>query len=345
MLTMISSGGRQHRLAPWMLLGGILVSGCAPIQSKPLGDKANAVGLVYYLPKRDIVVTLTKPATGTATLTVGLGDAYADLTEGYVLNVDGTPTASRDTTVNVSAAGLLESSAAKLESKVGLIAVELSKLAAQWKRERTPTEKAQPCDEFTAYTVSIDPKPGTSVSLCNLKITIAAEPAAITSVPPGGADANAARAGYYYRQGRPYRVQVCPLATNPASCSNIDNLVDEVVSSPTGAPVQFLPVSKAFFADSDSTVTFESGSLSEYKEVKGSELLGLTSIPANIISAYFTAASGLFDFINTKDEKEAEVLDGKLALKLAKMRYDACLVAIGNKDKPAIDSLGCNGGD
>ncbi len=154
-------------------------------------------------------------------------------------------------------------------------------------------------------------------------------------------------AGYYYRQGRPYRVMVCPEsdATKTSGCGSADKLIDAVLSSTTKAPVQFVPVSKALFADNDSIIVFSDGTLQQYKEVKNSELLGFAKIPADIVGAYFEAVGKLFGFLNTKSTNEADLLDSKLKLDLVKMRYDACLVAIKNNDKPAIDSLGCNGGD
>ncbi|MBA4286736.1 MAG: hypothetical protein C0434_14515 [Xanthomonadaceae bacterium] len=301
--------------------------------------------MIYYMPKQDIVVTyIRSDGTTAATLTAVAGPAYADMTKRYVLNVDGVLTANRATDVKVSKAGLLESSSAKLESKVGEIAVEIAKAASSVRRqiENKPPEA---CQGFKEYTMAIDPSAldgKGSKSFCGFTVTIdngkdTTQTDSIGDVTPKS------DAGYYYRQGRPYRVMVCPEPADKKECGGQNNILDAVVSSPTAAPVQFIPVTKALFADNDSLIVFSDGTLQQYKEVKNSELLGFASIPADIVGAYFEAAGKLFGFLNTKNTNEAELLDSKLKLDLVKMRYDACLVAINNKDDPAIESLGCKG--
>lgn len=329
-------------LAVGVMMGGVLAAGCAPVHSMRLDSQINAEGLVYFLPKRDIVVTLTKGKDSPDTLTITPGNAYADRSARYVLTVSGTPMASRDTDIKVSAAGLLESSVAKLESKVALIAAEIAKMGAQVPSVRLTGDEAETCKALSTYTVSIDPEKPEAVSLCGLKITVTAvDTVPISPVHATKEDMGSKQAGYYYRQGRPYRVKVCPKGTNTEEPCKDNSLMDEVVSSPTGAPAQFLPVSSAFFADNTNTAVFNEGTLREYKEVKNSELLGAASIPAGIISAYFSAASSLFDFMTAKDTDETEALNAKLALDALKLRFDACQMAFKNKDDAAADRLGC----
>lgn len=366
MLTMISSGGRQHRLAPWMLFGGVLTAGCAPIQSKPLDGKTNVEGLVYYLPKRDIVVTLTRPKDAPVTLSASSGTAYADLSKRYLLTTKGTPAGERTLDVGISEAGLLQSANAQLVSEVGAIAAAIASSAGGLPFRSARSRQTQSCTQLAAYSIAIDGSNAVE-NFCGFRIEVAAIPFSIqpTAAPGGGnaaTDGQVAEptpvgvsaydvvpapsgAGYYYRQARPYRVRVCPYKSGSKNCASREMVLDVVLNSPTGAPIHFIPVSKALFADNDSQVTFSDGMLTQYKEVKGSELLGLTSIPADVIAAYFKAAGGLFDFLEDKNTSDVEQVNGQLALKLAKMRYDACLVAINNKDEPAIKSLGCNGGD
>lgn len=361
---MLSNSGAcrvKSAITASVLVGGLL-AGCAPIQSKPLDVSSNAEGLIYYLPKRDVVVTLTKPKDAPATLTVGIGAAYADLSKRYLLTVKGTPLGSRTHDVAVSESGLLKSGNAVLVSNVGEIAAAIASSLGGVPWRLDAAGQSQDCTKLASYSIAIDG--GKTVdNFCGFRIEVTATafpaqaaPGTETSkessdhrsgdklpaaVPTDVVHSHSGGAGYYYRQARPYRVRVCPTESSPKACSDENTILAGVLNSPTDAPVQFIPVSKTLFADNDNTVTFSDGVLTQYKEVKGSELLGLTSIPAEVIAAYFKAAGSLFDFLKQKSDSEVGQVNGQLALALAKMRYDACLVAIRNNDKPAMESLDC----
>lgn len=323
-----------------VLLG---LSGCAPIASIPLTGNDNKAGLIYYMPKRDIVVTLTnvKGPPEASTLAVTVSAPFADLDKRFALTVQGTPIGTRSTDVMVSANGLLMSSSAKLESQVGAIAAQIAAAAgavrAVWKQE-----EEKDCTAFTTYSISI-PAPKATLSeenhFCGFTIVVASTVAPKEKGDPqrGGkrkADAEQPSAGYFYRQELPYRVTVVPKAGG-------DPIIATIVNSPSEAPVEFVPVAKALFADNDNLVSFDNGVLKQYKEIKSSELLGLASIPADIIAKYFDAAGKIFGFLNTENTNKLNEINSELRLEIARQRFDSCITAIHAKDDATIDKLGC----
>lgn len=321
-------------------MASLYLVGCAPIVSKPLSATATDEGLIYYMPKRDVVVTLTTNiASKLPTVSVSASTPYADVSKRFVLMVEGTPTGKRSTDVMVTSNGLLTSSSAKIESEVGEIVANIATTAGSTPSLAT-TQTTDNCDVFPNYSTLIPvPKSNSisSIDFCGFTVTI--KPLLIASlddIETSRIIENKQVAGYFYRQDLPYQVKVI---SKMAAGNN--TILDAIVNSPSHAPVQFIPVSKAFFADNDNLVKFDNGILTQYKEVKTSELLGLTSIPADIIAKYFDAAGKLFGFRNIDNTNKLSEINSELRLEIARQRFDSCITAIRANDTATIEKLNC----
>lgn len=134
--------------------------------------------------------------------------------------------------------------------------------------------------------------------------------------------------GLYYRQQEPYLIQVQGAGINSAA----------VLMAPNESPVRFLPVSKTFFSGNSADFAFEDGVPTKYKQETEGEIVALLKLPADVLSAYFSAAGAVFDAFKERDQKEAAALAESLKLEVARKKYEACIVALkaAGKDGGAL---------
>jgi hypothetical protein len=303
------------------------LAGCSSIQSVP-EPTGQPVGLYYYMPKRDFVVTITRDkATSTDQIAITESAAYPDLGKQYLLQYSRNPIGKNVMKVGVHENGLLstlnaESQSGVTEALKGL-ATTLGTVSVLRQRAVTACDAganvflvpAESRDQFPlcdAYSITVE------------RMTFADETPATTKVSTND------NSGIYYRIARPYLVKVSGLKSAEA-----------VLFSPNDSPTRFLPVPRTFFANGKVDMAFTDGMPTKYDVDTDGELVAVFKLPAEVIRAYFSAVGAMFDSVKERDTKQAEQLQATLKLELAKQKYAACLAAITAHDAATIASLGC----
>lgn len=315
--------------------------GCTSISSTP--TSAPTDGLVYYLPKKNVVITVvkSKPDSGTkvVTTTVSIAPtaAFPDLSQSYALNFNRNLIGKNAIKVGITSTGLLTSS--KSTTTPGISDV-LKNLAESVAMLSGPGMAAQPaplpqCGEGThTFIYTVDQE--TKTDACDLTVIINRldAPSATQVIEPSAAASAAvrsARDGIYYRQEQAFRVTVKGPSVNSSA----------VVLSPSLAPERFLPIASTLFAANEADFGFTDGMLTKYDQEADGELVAMFKLPADVIGAYFGAIGKVFDNFKSRDSKEAEVLVAATKLEMAKKKYDACLDAIKKKDDALLAQLEC----
>lgn len=328
------------RSISWTAVASAVVyacTGCATYTSDVARSAHLDEGLVYYLPRKDVVVTVTVSADATST-SVGIdaSAAYADRSRAFLLRYQRSPIAKNVMDIGVTAGGLLSSASATSTVQLDQALASIANLAGMsgargFAMTPAPAEKCALPGTYV-FSYPLEPEPNGVVGKpCGISVSISR--VADARVVPARPEEPGARAGIYYRQLVPYRVKASGGASGIAK--------ETIVFSPTGSPDLFLPLSRNLFANNESTLTLVEGALTGYKQDSDGELVALLKLPAAIISAYFAAAGSLFDAFSTRDSKEAAALTSAMKLELERLKYQACLAAVRNKDDEAIKSLGC----
>lgn len=322
-----------------ILILAMCVGGCASINSERATDKSE--GLVYFLPKKDVLVTVVKKTEAskvvTTTVTIASTAAFPDLEQPYSLNFNRNLVGRNAMNVGVSSLGLLSS--AKSTSTSGLTDA-LKNLAESAGMLASPGMAAAPavpppCADGThtfLYTVDGGPKS----NACDLKITIdrlssaTALPAG-ANVPGNPTAADGSKAGVFYRQEQAFKV----------TAEGAGIKVTTVVLSPSLSPTRFLPIAGSLFASAEADFGFVDGMPTKYDQNADGELIALLKLPADVIGAYFGAVGRLFDAFKARDGKEIEMLAASTKAELARKKFDACLEAIKSKNDALVTQLGC----
>jgi len=318
-----------------VLVFAMLLQGCAALTSSPSKDDELGEGLTYYLPRKDVQLTVVVASGAVSTVAIATTAAYPELTQPFVLRHGSNALGKTVNLIGVGANGLLKSSKATSTSGVSDAATSLGGLLgnAQAMRMAQATTRAA-CGDGTHVFIYPVSKNETQQP-CGLSVTIARAPG---SVPEGDNPAKRKQAtpddthfsGVYYRQAEPYLVTVKGTINTEA-----------IVYSPSQSPLKSLRIARTFFANGEADLTFDDGMPTQANQTTEGELVALLKLPANIIGAYFSAIGGLFDAFKTRDTKQADALGTSLQLELAKMKYEACLKAVQAKDNDAIVKLGC----
>jgi len=320
-----------------------LVAGCTSINSTPTDMPGD--GLVYFMPKKDILVTVVKAqpdskgSVGT-TVTIASTSAYADQTQPYVLNFNRNLIGKNELNVGIGTSGLLSSTKSTTTSGVTdalkNLAESLGTLHAKQLAAPAPA-----CDTGT-HTFLYSVEPGDKAqSACGMKVTVTrlaaqqqqAAPAA--STPEASAPPKSKEQGYtgiFYRQEEAFLVVVGGGALNSSA----------IILSPSLAKVRFLPIEKTFFGSNQADFGFVDGMPTKYDQNADGELIALLKLPADVIGAYFGAVGKVFDSFKAQDDKQADALASSLKLELAKKKYDACIEAIKARNDPLIQQLDCS---
>ena len=264
-------------------LGGL--AGCASLVSAPAKDEPDK-GLVYYLPKRDFVITLTVSDTGVQAVNVERTTAYPDGAQRFLLRYGRNLVGRNVLEVGVSSSGLLKSAKSTTTSNLADALKELASVAGA-KSIASIRETQDDCVTPGVYSWVVAPTEASAILLapCNLTASIRR----LIDSPSAGSieidddnaisgrdgarkqERGAYRAGVYYRNEVPYLVTV----TSPAP------LVQRafLVSSPSESALRYLPIERTLFSDNDATLTFEDGVPTAYNQTADGELIGLLEAP------------------------------------------------------------------
>lgn len=291
-------------------------------------------GISYFMPRRDIVVTLVVEG-GERKISVEPGGVYADQSAEYVLRYHRNMVGKNDLKLTVTNQGLLQTSAAVTTSSLTDALKNLASAVA-WTGPlpmMAPAPPALPCAADGTYTYNIPivtPLPANACpAFCGLTCNITR-----LSSPGGGyskaqAKNKGSSPGIYYRQAIPYLVTV----------SDGAQTVPVLTSSPTDAPVRFAPISRALFTNSNSTVTLQDGMLTGYNQEADGELVALFKLPADVIGAYFAAVGNMLTSRNTALQNEKTYLETIRLLEQQRKTTDDCLKALADKDDDQIAKL------
>lgn len=289
-------------------------------------DEPAGEGVVYWLPKKSIGVTITigkdsEPPQVDAAATA----AFPDYSHRFVLQPLRNPVGKRQLDVQVDERGLLKSINSKgLATPADTLKGLAESLAAVTARALTVTPAD--CGEGV-FKKLVEPGPQpVRTDLCGYDITV--EPAYPAAVNPLGHRLDTARlrfrnreSGVFYRQELPYLVTV-------QRAANKEEVRHFIVFSPTGAPVKFLPVPRSLFADSDVGLTFNDGVLTRVDQTKAGETFAVLKLPADLIGAYFAAIGKIFGDRQKAAESQLAVLEAKNQLLIEQLKNENCKAAI-----------------
>ncbi|MBI3156363.1 MAG: hypothetical protein HYZ20_13270 [Burkholderiales bacterium] len=145
--------------------------------------------------------------------------------------------------------------------------------------------------------------------------------------------ADKARPGVYYRQSIPLRVEVQGAGVGDST---------HIVLSPSLSPARFLPIERTAFADSKADIGLVLGELKSFTPVSQGEIPALLTLPAAVLKAYFAAVGAVFSGFEAKSEAEADAVNARLQLDLAKRKVAACTkAAAASADMSVLEALGC----
>jgi hypothetical protein len=321
------------------------LGGCASVNST-MNAKETDGGLVYYMPMRDIVITVTNAGGKINSIVTSASASYADRSKAYVLDYQRHPLAKNTLDVEVSEAGLLTNSKSNQTGDAVAALGGLGTLAGYMRAssisiQSDPTGVAKTkvaggaCSLDGNHTFII-PVTRTQGDICN-GISFRIEKLGWTGDKGTDTTMNqregTSYAGVFYRVNMPYKVTVFSDTLNS----------ETIVFSPSQSQEYFLPIARTFFANNDSKITLANGAgvPSKYVQDTDGEVAALLKLPAAIVAPYFAAIGQLFTGFSSKNTSEASALNSTLSLELTKMKFDACIKAIQDKDTERIASLKC----
>jgi len=346
----------------WVGTLATLCAGCASIHSTPLpSGETTADGLVYHLPRRDVVVKVTVAAVpaparaGTTTeitaINVERGPAYADISRRFALGFERSAFADHSIDVGISVDGLLKKSDA---TYTATLAAALDIVAGSAGAASTRGQPSEPCKEVGVHifvlpvpprTDASDPPLNTMTDICggDMSVQILEQPEAScgSATAPAATcatqrlhDGTQARVGVFYRQSRPYTVKVSPI--------NAGRYVEQTVLLPTRSPTRFLPMDRALFANTTAKVVFDDGeptALVQSATGEGSEMLKL---PAKLAQAYFAAVGAVLSGLTRSSTQQAEAAAAQARALAAQQQLALCRAAASARPAdPALVEAAC----
>jgi hypothetical protein len=332
-----------------LIPAAVVLGGCAAVNSTP-NPETSSSGLLYFMPKRDVLVTVTNTGGSISAVTAAASLSYADRGKVYLLEYQAHLLAKNSMDLDVSEAGLLTSSKANQTGDavsalggLGTLAgyVRGSNIATQADGAPAANVKAASstdCAKAGTYTFLLPAADGRHTVCGDIDVKVERYGWSLGSLPSVGSglgDGNA-HAGVFYRTNLPYKVII--------STTGIRS--ETVVHSPSESKDHFLPLARTVFANNDATVTLNNGAgvPSKYQQNTDGEGAALLKLPAAIAAPYFAAIGQVFTWRSGQRTGQANDLNSTVALELAKMKFERCLNAIEAKDADLIASLKCQGG-
>ena len=321
-------------------------------------------GLSYYMPKKDLKVTVTvedhdkihrTPAKITK-IDLDTTEAYPDLSKRYVLKHQGSLVSKNDLHIGITENGLLTSSKSTTTSKINEAFKSLAASAPVITRNKTVIQPTEPlkCKVPGIYTflyeipdsedketlgapcgIGIDIKKLTSKAPLELIFKAHLEGTKNTKIGSAGHIIfKAPYSGIFYRQNEPYKVSASGKVINGFN-------VQKIIFSPSNSKTSLLPVKKTLFSDNVADFGLEDGVPTKYNQDVDAELVALLKLPADIFTSYFAAIGTTFEAFKKQETDEAALLNASLALELVKYKHAACIEAIKSKNDELINSLEC----
>ncbi|MGA9701265.1 hypothetical protein [Pseudomonas sp.] len=324
----------------FILAGSVaLISACSGVKSVPNPDQDNLDGLIYYMPMKDLIVTVDVGAENQLnSVTIGTSTAYADRSKKYSLSFQKALLADNDINIGTTSAGLLKSATSETTSQVSEIFKGLGSLAGtatEWLNKVSTPMCTKGSHVFVyKFPVVIEPdKPPCGVMLTVQRYDkITKDKTTEDLSTKRVADNKSGNSGIFYKQEIAYLIS----ATYPDGLN-----AAKIVTSPSESPVYFLPISKTLFSSSKADFTFEDGVPTKFAQKSDSELVSLFSLPATIIGAYFEAVGKVFDSFKSNDDKQVAALQSELALEIQKRKTKDCMAAAKAEKADDIEKLGC----
>lgn len=313
----------------YLALFSVMLSGCTSMSSRPVDSAVAGSGLIYYMPKRDFVITVTVDDKVTTAITIEATTPYPDIKHSYMLGHERNLIGKNISEINISN-GLLTTVKSTVTSQLNEafknLATSYGKLGARDEHNIVPK-----CDKGVYKLILSEMEKPAQV--CD--VTVAAvrrfqpEVVAIRSVPQVDAES---KSGVYYRMNRPYLVVAVSESGMTASA---------LLSSPSESPDYFLPVARTLFANNSADYAFEDGIPTKFKQDTDGEAIALLKLPADVVEAYFTAVGAVFTSFKTVSTNEVDSKEAEIKLEMAKVKYEACISAIKAKDQAQITALKC----
>jgi hypothetical protein len=338
----------------------IASAGCAPIRSTklPAMNSQNEVvktqgGMVYYLPKQQLKLTLTvvqgaQGTPSTRSVTVVTTDPFADRSARYVAQYRRNQIGSNTLKVKINSNGLLDGDTEG--SSTPQVAEFLGRLAGIDAREaRFKEREKEGCKDPGTYEWILDridnrvsvalheqgrvhdvamtgsePDP----SWCGLTVRIDELVEQVTEQSWSGVDLHGNGHGFFYRQKRP--VQVTVSTDGGERKVFVHTLVDE------RSPTEYLPIPRTLFAATTWKVTFSNGTPTFYDVNAGGDVLGLAKLPADVLKAYSQAVTAGLNDRKGMATAETEYLKQLAALATQQAKYEACRAAAQGGDPGKI---------
>jgi hypothetical protein len=348
---------RLHSLLSCLLASflTVSVSGCASIHSTrlPMDGSKTQGGMVYYLPKQRLKLTLTvaQGAQGTQptrSIMVAVTDPFADRSARYVAQYRRNQIGSNTLKVKINSNGLLDGDTEG--SSTPQVAEFLGRLAGIDARQaRFKQRDKEGCKDPGTYEWildGIDDKVSLALhrdgrvadvvmssnepdpSWCGLIVRVDELVRQVPQQSWSGVDLHGNGHGFFYRQKRP--VQVTVSTDGGERKVFVHTLVDE------RSPTEYLPIPRTLFAATTWKVTFSNGTPTFYDVNAGGDVLGLAKLPADVLKAYSQAVTaGLTDRKNMA-ATETEYLKQLAALAAQQAKYEACRAAAQGDDPGKI---------
>jgi hypothetical protein len=321
-----------------VILAVMLLAGCSSVTSIRQERAGSEDGLAYYMPKRDFLVTLTVSSEGKVTdASFAATDNYPDLSQPYMLTYSRNLVGKNSLDVSINEQGLLTTTTSITTSGMSDILKGLATTAgtlAGTKALPPDGEKPTACKQGQ-YVFRVEARTQVKEA-CDVRLGIKLLVGAGTppkDTQPNFREADVQHAGLFYRQQRPYTLEVISTDDSFRKAA--------ILLSPSESPTRFLPMARTLFANNQAEFTFTAGVPTKYKQDADGELVALLKLPADVISAYFSAIGSIFDNFKSRDEKEVAALNASTKLELATVKYEACKAALKSKDEEVLKKLGC----
>lgn len=317
----------------------LFLEGCASITSAPISEgEAAPDGLIYYMPKRPIKITISADDKGKYSYDAEEAKMEPDLNAAYVLSQSSNMSIDNKFSATVGITGLLSSGNSTATNQSGVIAANIvtaagslnglssakSLMNTRIARIELNTKKdIRSCPANGQNTIFlIDPSVSTATLCDSIEVELIPEFSTVNIKSSAHASSKSNSPGIFYRQELPYTVKV-----------KRDNLIVRQfqVTSPSNSPIFFMPINRTAFASNDAKVTLSDGVLTSVDQTKNSELVGFFAIPADILSKYFSAIGSVFDAFKSSD-KQSQLLQQQQVDAIAKLQNSICNSTIAKYD-------------
>jgi hypothetical protein len=318
----------------------LFLGSCTSIASKVDSDKTVNDGLVYFMPRRPIQITVTVDDKGNQTPKVETANTISDPSQRFVLDYSEDFFGKNHMNVTVNSLGLLSSTLTETTSGWPTIAKNLGTLtgqvtalaAAAAEQGVTPGVSVPQCDNGKSYTLLLFPEDaiakGSQTSaefpLCGFNVVLK-RLAPILTHNTSRIEDKEFQSGVFYKFDLPYIVTISQAGlaqgVKPAATSFI-------ALSPDESPIAFAPVTRTVFSDNKVTLTFSDGILTADEQSSDGEVVALSELPADFISAYMSAIGSIFSSLSTNATDQKNLISAQQSLAVTQVKLQACQQAI-----------------